>query len=213
MGAGGPGRTGEHAAVYALGLAQVGRVEEAARWALDALSDEPDHGYVAACASLALAAAGLPDEAVAAAGRVAGSPNVTYLDRIWADVAMAMVDEDGDAALDRAEAALGDGEDAVAVALVDLARRVVRARSEGRLHQVSAGLFGELDMSDTRWVELLVRAAGGVATPVGAVGGGAVGGGAVGGGAVGGGAVDDGAARRPAVGPGTTQAPSAGEGA
>jgi len=160
MGSGGTGRTPEHAAVYALALAQVGRVDEAVGLARKALVDDTDHGYVAACASLVLAAAGSREEAIVAAGRVAGSPSGTYLDRIWADLAMSMLGEDSAAALARAEAELGRGEDVVAVALVDLAKRVERARSTDRLQHVTAGLFDRLDLSDTRWVDLLVRGAG-----------------------------------------------------
>jgi class 3 adenylate cyclase/tetratricopeptide (TPR) repeat protein len=173
IGAAGSGRTAAQEAVFALALAQVGRLAEAVPLARAAMEAQPDGGYVGACGALVLAAAGAGDEARGAAQRVLALEGTTYLDRIWAQVALALVEPGaaGEQALARAEAELGPGEDVVAVAVVGLARLVCQARSEGRLADLDelrversdvGRALADMGLSDTRWADLFVAAAGAV---------------------------------------------------
>ncbi|UDY34635.1 adenylate/guanylate cyclase domain-containing protein [Dermatobacter hominis] len=176
IGAAGSGRSAAQEAVFALALAQAGRTDEAVPLARTAMEGEPDGGYVLSCGALVLAAAGLTDEARAAADRVLALGRTTYLDRIWAHIAVALVEPgpDGEQALARAEAELGLGEDVVAVAVVGLARLVCQARSEGRLADLDelrversdvGRALADLGLSDTCWSDLFVAAAGAVPVP------------------------------------------------
>lgn len=180
--AAGEGRRGQQQAELGLALAQVGRVEEGLDLARAAVHAEPDQAHVLSVAALVSAAAGQVGEALAAADRVLSLERATYLDRVWALVAVALVSPgaSGSAALDRADDELGAGEDVVAVAVVGLARLVHRARSEDRIPtegspgDVLVALGGErsdvgralseLGLSDTRWADLFVAAA--AAVPV-----------------------------------------------
>ncbi len=180
--AAGDGRRGQQEAELGLALAQVGRVGEGLDHVRSALQAEPDQAHVLAVASLVAAAAGQVDESLAVADRVLSLERATYLDRVWALVAVALASPgpSGSAALDRADEELGAGEDVVAVAMVGMARLVHHARAEGRLplggrpddvldalgvEKSDVGrALGELGLSDTRWADLFVAAA--VAVPV-----------------------------------------------
>ena len=114
-------------------------------------------------------------EARTAAERVLTLEPATYLDRIWAHIAIALVEPGpaGEQALVQAEAELGAGEDVVAVAVVGLARLVCQARSEGRLADLDelrversdvGRALADMGLSDTRWADLFLAAA--AAVPV-----------------------------------------------
>lgn len=162
LGAAGAARAPLHEATYALGLAQVGRVEEALAFARNALRGAPEHGYVLSVLALVSSSAGLVDEAVAAAEQLDHSPTVTYLDRVWADIAVAVSDpgDRGRRYLEQAEVDLGVAEDVVAAGLLDLARRIRRDRAAGRLDPRAADtLSSDAGLSDSAWGAMLVAAA------------------------------------------------------
>ncbi len=173
--AAGSGRSASQEAVFALALAQAGRIDEALPLARAAVAQEPDGAYVLACGALVAAAGGHGVEARTAAERVLTLEPATYLDRIWAHIAIALVEPGpaGEQALVQAEAELGAGEDVVAVAVVGLARLVCQARSEGRLADLDelrversdvGRALADMGLSDTRWADLFLAAA--AAVPV-----------------------------------------------
>ncbi|MBS1837526.1 MAG: AAA family ATPase [Actinobacteria bacterium] len=168
VGAVGRSRASMHEATYALALAQGGRIEEAlalARRAAhgaadgdpaaqDAAAHVPPSGYALAVLALVAAAAGAMQECLVAAEQVEAGTTSTYLDRIWAAVAVAVADPGARGAqwMERAEVLLAGTDDVVAAGLVELADRVRRARSEGRPPDVG-------DVADSAWAALLARAA------------------------------------------------------
>ena len=162
LGAAGAARAPLHEATYALGLAQVGRVEEALAFARNALHGAPEHGYVLSVLALVSSSAGLVDEAVAAAEQLDQSPTATYLDRVWADIAVAVSDpgDRGRRYLEQAEVDLGVAEDVVAAGLLDLTRQIRRDRAAGRLDPRAVDtLSSDAGLSDSLWGAMLVAAA------------------------------------------------------
>jgi class 3 adenylate cyclase/tetratricopeptide (TPR) repeat protein len=152
-------RSAEQLACRAVALAQTGREEEGLVLAREAADISPDGGYELAALALVAAACGLPDDARDACGRLGDLARSTYLDRLTAELAVAVSDLGpvGDAALLAARDELGTGEDLVAVALVQLADDV-RTRVVGGVPGdpglVSERLLEELGLGDTRWSDL-----------------------------------------------------------
>ena len=164
-----PARTAQQYAARALALAQCAREQEALPLARRAVQEAPDGGYEAAALALVAAACGLDEEARSAADLVADLPRSTYLDRLTAQLAVAVSDlgPAGDAALSSAREELGLGEDLIAVALVQLAAGV-RAEAcgtdDGGAGADGERLLVELGLTETRWRDLfrtaVVHAAG-----------------------------------------------------
>ena len=160
----------QHVSARALALAQTSREEAALPLARAAADASPEGGYEHAALALVAAACGSDHEAREAAAAVMGIRRSTYLDRLTAQLAVAVSDlgPEGDAALVRARHEFGVGEDQVAVALVALAgavRAEARGRTGGAEHAESDRLLGELGLGDTRWRDLFRRAVGHAAAP------------------------------------------------
>jgi tetratricopeptide (TPR) repeat protein len=132
-------------------------------------------GYPGAVAALTLAAADRPEEALAAAAAVEGDERSTYLDRLWAGLAVAAVDaRRGDrAAVETRFAALCDAIDAtddrVGQAVARLGRAtaldVLGAGDGGVSAAEAASRFAELGLDPDGWTVVLRAAAGLTATP------------------------------------------------
>lgn len=166
---GGPGDS-QRLAVLALALAQAAREDEALELARDAVGRAPDGGFERSTLALVAAACGEIAEAERSAGTTRALRGATYLDRVMADIAIALSDPgvEGDSALEAARRELSVGEDAVAAALVALAAAVrAEARDVGVDDDRAAAeraeadrALGALGLGDTRWRDLFRRVAG-----------------------------------------------------
>lgn len=165
----GPGDS-QRLAVLALALAQAAREQEALPLARDAVSRSPDGGFERATLALVAAACGEVAEAERSAGTTQALRGATYLDRVMADMAVALVDPgvEGDRALGAARRELAPGEDAVATAMVALAAAVRAEAGDAGVDEDRAAAeraeadraLGALGLGDTRWRDLFRRVAG-----------------------------------------------------
>ena len=135
-----------------------------------AAGERGEIGYTGAVTALALAAAGRPDEVVAAAGVVEADERSSYLDRLWAGLATASVAaRRGDRAavdagfgelLERADAT----DDRIAQALVVLGRalalEVIGDPGAAAQREESSTRFGELGLDPSGWTVALGHAVG-----------------------------------------------------
>lgn len=165
----------EHRTVSALALAQMDRLDEALAL-LDVGDEVPTldgrSGYSVSAIALVCAAAGRRDDAVRAAADLAVADRVTYLDRLAAELAVALVSPGahGDELEDRARATASSTDDELAHALVALAaatRRDVTGRSSSDHTEDCERRLTVLGILDTRWRALFRRIA---EDAVGAVG-------------------------------------------
>ena len=135
-----------------------------------AVGERGEVGYSGAVTSLALAAAGRGDDAVAAARAVEADQRSSYLDRLWAGLAAASVAaRRGDrvtveAAFAELLARAEETDDRVAQAVVRLgwalAREAVGDGSAAAQQSSSATRFGELGLDPGGWEVALGRAVG-----------------------------------------------------
>ena len=159
----------EQQTISALALTQVGRIDEALE--LLGVGDgappvDGRSGYTVSAIALVCAAAGRVDDAVVAAtAALADADRVTYLDRLAAELVLALVapGPDGDDAQERARSTAAATEDVLAHALVVLAHSVRLEAS----HRPSSSIADDcerrlavLGISDTRWREVYRRIAG-----------------------------------------------------
>lgn len=135
-----------------------------------AAGERGEVGYIGAVTSLALAAAGRADEAVAAASTVEADERSSYLDRLWAGLAIAAVAaRRGDrAAVDAGLAELiaraDETDDRVAQALVRLGRALALEAigdASAPAHRASSSTrFSELGLDPDGWAVVLRQAVG-----------------------------------------------------
>ena len=154
-----PARSAQQYAARALALAQASRGEAGLALARTAVELAPDGAYEFAVLAIVAAVCGQADEARRSAATVMGLRRATYLDRLTAQLGVAVSDlgPDGDVALARAREELGMGEDLVASALVELAAAVRAEECEGAAPGPgleAERLLVELGLADTRWREL-----------------------------------------------------------
>ena len=157
----------EHRTISALALAQMGRLDEALELlgvgeGLPPLEDRS--GYSVSAIALICAAAGRRDDAVRAAADLDVAERVTYLDRLAAELAVALVSPGahGDELEDRARDTAGATDDELAHALVALAaatRRDVTGRPSPPHTEDCERRLAVLGIVDTRWRALYRRVA------------------------------------------------------
>jgi class 3 adenylate cyclase/tetratricopeptide (TPR) repeat protein/energy-coupling factor transporter ATP-binding protein EcfA2 len=151
-------------AARGLALAQIGEDEAAWEAVQAAVAMAPDGGAERSAAALVAACTGRVADAERAAGTTRALRGATYLDRLTADLALALLDAGaaGEVALETARRELGTGEDAVASALVALAAEV-RAESGGGdatgLAAEAASSLARLGLEDTAWRDVFRRIA------------------------------------------------------
>lgn len=157
----------ETLATLALALVQNGDIDEAMSY-IERASDAPGGAsfYVRAVQSLVLAASGLCERAEEVARGVIEMPASTYLDKVEAGIALALVlagrgDADGTRAALADQAAAADGTDDKVVAAVsaltrarayDLLGRPAAAEDE---LDIAVGLAAALSTPPTGWISLL----------------------------------------------------------
>jgi class 3 adenylate cyclase/tetratricopeptide (TPR) repeat protein len=168
----------EHRTISGLALAQVGRLVEALE-VLDVGDELPSlegrSGYSVSAVALVCAAAGRRDDAVRAASDLAVAVRVTYLDRLAAELAVALVSPGahGDELEERARATAAATDDALAHALVALAaatRREVTGRPSDAEAEDSERRLAVLGILDTRWRALVRQIAEAAVGAAGATG-------------------------------------------
>jgi class 3 adenylate cyclase/tetratricopeptide (TPR) repeat protein len=168
----------EHRTISGLALAQVGRLVEALE-VLDVGDELPSlegrSGYSVSAVALVCAAAGRRDDAVRAAADLAVADRVTYLDRLAAELAVALVSPGahGDELEERARATAAATDDALAHALVALAaatRREVTGRPSDAAAEDSERRLAVLGILDTRWRALFRQIAEAAVGAAGATG-------------------------------------------
>jgi class 3 adenylate cyclase/tetratricopeptide (TPR) repeat protein len=164
---------GEHLVSQALLEVQRGRPEVALDLLRDvrrAAGERGEIGYTGAVSALALAAAGRPDEVVAAAGVVEADARSSYLDRLWAGLARAAVAARrgdraaADATFDELLARADATDDRVVQALVLLGRALaleaVGDPGAAGQREASSARFGELGLDPSGWAVALGQAVG-----------------------------------------------------
>jgi class 3 adenylate cyclase/tetratricopeptide (TPR) repeat protein/energy-coupling factor transporter ATP-binding protein EcfA2 len=151
-------------AARGLALLQVG--DDAAAWdaVQTAVAAAPDGGAERSAAALVAACTGRVAEAERAAGTTKALRGATYLDRLTADLALALLDDGagGEVALETARRELGTGEDAVASALVALAAEVragVGGDDTTGLAAEAGSALARLGLEDTAWRGVFQRIA------------------------------------------------------
>jgi tetratricopeptide (TPR) repeat protein len=151
-------------ALRALALAQASREPEALPVAREAVSAAPDGGFERCVLALVAAANGESAEAERSAGTARALRGATYLDRVLADLAAALVDlgQDGARALEAARRELALGEDVLTGALVVLAAatRAEAVGGDGTEQAEADRALAAIGLADTRWRDLFRRIVG-----------------------------------------------------
>jgi class 3 adenylate cyclase/tetratricopeptide (TPR) repeat protein len=167
--AGSPVSPAQHLAARALALAQMSREEQGLELAVRAVESAPEGAYEWSTMAMVSAACGRRADTEKAAEVVMSLARATYLDRLTAQLALALGDlgADGDRALDAARLELRTGEDVVATAVVALAA-ATRAEALGITGPGAAEadrLLQAIGLGDTRWRDLFRRAVGHASRP------------------------------------------------
>ena len=155
-------------AAWALAMAQAGRADEVVDQLAAAVPDGSGHAYEQSALAMVAAACGRVDRTRTAVDQVLDDVRATYLDRVTALLAAALVDlgDEGDAALARARVEVGGTEDAVAAALTSLAAAVraeATGSSPGQDRTDAEQRLGDLGLAGTGWRTLFADAAGAAA--------------------------------------------------